>query len=220
MTMPIWPGGPQLKIAGVPLRVSPLFVVLALFAAFNATRHLSKTALAPTPPMPSTDDLAAVGAWLQRYGTPEVIVTRASPGWVLVTGAGVAIAFALSVLIHELGHLFAARAAGIDVAAVDLNAFGGFVEIDDDRLTPGRLAFIVAAGPAATLAVLVNAIFATHGLSPASDTSAGLAIERIAAYAIGFNAFALALNLLPIRPLDGGQLLGAARLRFRRKVDQ
>ena len=217
--MQLWPGGPKLRIAGVPLRVSPLFVVMALFAAVNATRHLSDASIAPAPPMPSTDDLVAFTAWMERYATPEVMVTRASLGWVLATGAGVAFAFTLSVLVHELGHLFAARAVGVDVGAVDLNVFGGFVEMDDDdRLTAGRLAFIVVAGPAATLAVLVTVALLAHLLSPAVDatTAASLAIDRVTAYTLGFNALALAVNLLPIRPLDGGQLLGAARLRFAR----
>ena len=120
---------------------------------------------------------------------------------------------------QPFGHLFAARAMGVEVSAVELNVFGGFVEMDDDdRLTAGRLAFIVAAGPAATLAVLVTAALVAHLLSsPAgATTAASLAIDRVAAYTLGFNALALAVNLLPIRPLDGGQLLGAARLRFAR----
>jgi Zn-dependent protease len=209
-----WPGGPELRIAGVPLRVSPWFIVMALFAAYRATRHLSSTTLAPTPPRPSTEDLVAVANWLQHYATPEVIVTRASPGWVLLTGVGVALAFTMSVLVHELGHLVAARAVGVEVGAMDLNLFGGFVEIDDDdRLTAGRLAFIAAAGPAATLAVIVTVALVAHLLAPSADatTSGSLAIDRVMAYALGFNVLALAINLLPFRPLDGGQLLSAAR---------
>jgi Zn-dependent protease len=219
--MTLWPGGPEFRIAGVPLRVTPLFVAVATLFAWLGTRHLSTTSIVPTPPRPS--GLAEVAVWLQRYGVPEIVVVRASPGWVLAAGAGVALVYALSVLAHELGHLLAARVVGVKVSALQLDAAGGFVEMDDDdRLTAGKLAVIVAAGPAATLAVLVAAVVAAHLLdapangAPELKTSAGLVLDRIVSYLVGFNAIALAVNLLPIRPLDGGQLLGAARLALAR----
>jgi Zn-dependent protease len=69
----------------------------------------------------------------------------------------------------------------------------------------------VAAGPAATLAVIVATVFAAH-LVPEVHTSASLVLDRVLSYTLGFNALALAVNLLPFRPLDGGQLLAATRL--------
>ncbi len=207
-----------MRIAGVPLRVSPLFVVVALFAAYRATRGLDDMRIAPTPPMPR-GDLEAAAAWLDRYGTLDVIKTTPGPGYVLLVGLGVVLAFALSILIHELGHLFAGRALGAHPTAIELNLFGGFVEFDDDgRIRPGRHALIIAAGPAATLAVLIAAVLASGALGNVVEegTALALAIDRVAAYTIGFNAIALFINLLPIRPLDGGQLLGTARLAFAR----
>ena len=212
--MQLWPGGPELRIAGVPLRVSPLFLFVALFAAWGATRGLDDVRIAPTPPMPSTDDLVAFADWVERYGTPELITTRPGPGYLLAVGLAVVLVFALSILLHELGHLFAARALGAEPTVIELNLFGGFVELaDTDRIRPSRRALIVAAGPAATLVVLIAAAVVAGALGNAVDeaTPLGIAIDRVAAYAIGLNAVALFVNLLPVRPLDGGQLLAALR---------
>jgi len=62
-------------------------------------------------------------------GGPLDTVTRPSTGWVVVAGVGVALVYGLSVLAHELGHLAAARLVGVEVAAIELHAAGGFVEM-------------------------------------------------------------------------------------------
>jgi len=140
-------------------------------------------------------------------------------GWALVTGLAVALVYALSIIAHELGHLLAARQSGIAVSAVVLHLFGGHVEIDDDdRLTAGRLAWIAGAGPLVTaaLALACGVAIATLGWpfagAPDSESAAEVAAGRTLSAAFAINALALATNLLPVRMLDGGQLLAAARL--------
>jgi Zn-dependent protease len=90
---------------------------------------------------------------------------------------------------------------------------------DDDRLTAGRLALIVAAGPLVTAAAVLGSLVALRLLGSdgsAYGSSASVVVDRILTYALLFNAGALAVNLLPFGRLDGGQLLGAARLRLSR----
>jgi Zn-dependent protease len=137
---------------------------------------------------------------------------------------GVALVYFLSVLAHELGHLVAARAVKVDVTAVQLNFVGGFVEMhDDDRMTAGRLATIVGAGPLVTAFIALAGWAALRVLgwpltgAPDLNTSAGVAIGRVLSSAFVINLAALVLNLLPLRGLDGGHLLTAARLRVRRQ---
>jgi Zn-dependent protease len=139
--------------------------------------------------------------------------------WALATGLAVALVYGLSILAHELGHLFAARQSGAGVSAVVLHIFGGHVEIeDDDHLTAGRLAWIAGAGPLVTAALALGAGVAIAALgwpfsgSPYSESSAEVAAGRALSSAFALNAFALVVNLLPVRMLDGGQLLEAARL--------
>jgi Zn-dependent protease len=174
-------------VAGVPLRVSTTFAAVAILIGWHAGRDVASTPFVDLP-----EDLRDVRESLTP-GDPLLGTTVSHPsiGWVLAAGLGAALVYFLSVLAHELGHLTVARAVGVDVSAIELGFAGGFVEMhDDDRLTAGRLAAIVGAGP------LVTAVLAL---------ASWLTLE------------ALGLNLLPFRPLDGGQLLVAARLRLRRQ---
>src|ERR1700755_274735 len=43
-----------------------------------------------------------------------------------------------SILLHELGHAFAARREGIGVAGIDLFFFGGFMRATRDSESPGE----------------------------------------------------------------------------------
>jgi Zn-dependent protease len=210
-----------LTVAGIPLLVSPAFVMIAILFAWSSARQVAEVefvALPATPP-----DGPELLAWLRTHDLLDVTVTYLSSGWVLATGAGVALVYFLSVLAHELGHLAAARVVRVDIAALELGFAGGFVAIHDgDRLTAGRLAAIVAAGPLVTAVIAFAAGMTLRALDwpllgmPDLSSAAGVSGARILSAVFAINIAALALNLLPFRPLDGGQLLAAARLRLSR----
>jgi Zn-dependent protease len=205
-----------IRLGGVPLRVSPSFVVFAVFIALGAARDVSDTTLAYEPHMPH--DSLKLAAFLQQSHLP--VITGPSPGWVLAGAAATLLAYALSILAHEVGHLGAARAVGVDVTSVNLHGAGGFVEMDDpDHLTAGRLAAIAAAGPAATAAVVLVALIVMRVLGlPADAPKTGLAAAAgsVLTLIVGVNAVALAINLLPFGPLDGRKLVTAGGLWLRR----
>lgn len=201
------------SIAGVPLRITVTFVAVAIVFGFFAGRDVASASLINLPR--SFDE----GLRAFEPGGVAVTVTNPSSGWVVAAGLGVALVYALSVLAHELGHLTAARLVGIDVAAVQLHAVGGFVEIDDeDQLTAGRLAWIAGAGPLVTgvLALVAGVVLTALGWPlngvPASETGAGVALGRVVSAAFTINLLGVVINLLPVRALDGGHLLAAARL--------
>ncbi len=206
-------------ITGVPLHVTQTFYAAALVLGFLAGRDVARTTLLTVPRFRSLDE--ALHAF--EPGGPLDTVTRPSAGWVVVAGVGVALVYGLSVLAHELGHLAAARLVGVEVAAIELHAAGGFVEMnDDDALTAGKLATIAGAGPLVTAALtLVSGVALTALGWPLTgspiDTGADAALGRTLSAAFLINALGLATNLLPVRPLDGAHLLVAARLwRLRR----
>src|SRR4051795_11078813 len=64
-----------------------------------------------------------------------------------------AFAFFGSIVLHELGHAFAARHEGIGVAGIDLFFFGGFMRATRDSETPGEEFRVAAAGPFATFLI-------------------------------------------------------------------
>lgn len=159
-------------------------------------------------------------------------VDRDSPGapMLLVIWAG---ALLLSILVHELGHAFAMRYYGIDSRIV-LYHFGGLAIPASfgawnaarrrHQLAPLQSLIVSAAGPAAQL-LLAAVVYAAgralsmrlslddmlmdyFGITP-PDTPVP---SSAAAYAI-FNAliepsvFWAIFNLLPIIPMDGGNIM-------------
>lgn len=106
------------------------------------------------------------------------------------------------VLVHELGHVWAAVMAGATVKAVQLLPFGGVAVIEDNgRLTAYREIGIALAGP---LQNGVMMLFAWGLLS------AGWGDAAFMNYLIQANMFIALFNLLPILPLDGGKIVQAA----------
>jgi Zn-dependent protease len=208
-------GAENATIAGVPLRVSQMFIAVALVVGFFAGRNVAGTRLVRVPQVRTLDEALHV---FDR-GSSAFMEVRPSLGWAVAAGLGVAVIYALSVVAHELGHLAVARRVGVGVAAMQLHAAGGYVEVDDDdSLTAGRLAAIAGAGPLVTAVLaLVSAVLLTAFGWPLTglpiDGSAGAAAAgRVLSAAFAINVLVLLINLLPVRALDGGQLLQAVKL--------
>jgi Zn-dependent protease len=118
-----------------------------------------------------------------------------------------------SVFLHELGHVFAARALGIPTARIAFDWFGGVAQLL--RFPPsvsGRV-FVLLAGPMVTLVLFGLALLARAQLGNAStETPApGLRdyLQAAADLVAQINLALLLFNLLPAFPLDGGQTLAA-----------
>ncbi len=112
----------------------------------------------------------------------------------------------LIVLLHEFGHAFASRSVGGEAKEILLWPFGGiaFVKVPP---RPGAELWSIAAGP------LVNVVlFPTlMGLVWLGDslgwTSRVPDFGRFLVMMFLINKWVLIFNLLPIYPLDGGQML-------------
>ncbi|GIQ64596.1 site-2 protease family protein [Paenibacillus cisolokensis] len=106
------------------------------------------------------------------------------------------------VLVHEIGHLLAARSFGWTVREVKLLPFGGVVEADESGSAPAaEEAAVAIAGPLQN--IWMGALAWLFGYW-------GWWEEDWSAYIVQANALLVAFNLLPIYPLDGGRLLQSA----------
>jgi Zn-dependent protease len=150
--------------------------------------------------------------WLQG-AFEDTIVTPGRGFAAAVIGAFI---FFGSILLHELGHAFAARREGIGVAGVDLFFFGGFMSATRDSNTPGEEFRVAAAGPAVTLLLAVAAGALGTALMGWSDLvhvatldGSGSMLEVLVGFAAIANAALLVFNLVPAFPLDGGRLARA-----------
>ncbi len=110
--------------------------------------------------------------------------------------------FAL-VLLHEFGHAFACRQVGGSVDRILLWPLGGIAHVRPPQ-RPGAQLWALVAGPLVNLALGVPALVAwlvLGELLPSADAQNAL---------LNFAGINLALfffNMLPIYPLDGGQVL-------------
>jgi stage IV sporulation protein FB len=109
----------------------------------------------------------------------------------------------LSVLIHEYGHIFAARLHGVDCRKITLHGLGGLAHLDEELERP-RAEFLVAlAGPVTSLILALLLWLASGAISSArgSEFLGDLAVINLAI---------ACFNLIPAYPLDGGRMLHAA----------
>lgn len=131
---------------------------------------------------------------------------------VLVTG----------IVLHELGHGYAAKATGGNALSITLWAFGGVCHSTSTRY-PRHELIIVLAGPLVS-AILAGGCYATSEALMQSHpewlyTIDGRHVQSTllgqvlgAGYII--NLMLLQFNLLPIYPLDGGQAVHNLMLMF------
>jgi Zn-dependent protease len=114
------------------------------------------------------------------------------------------------VLIHEFGHILAAKRYGVKTEYVVLNLFGGIAMVDDtiQDLTPKKQMWVVFAGPLTNIIMMlmllpVGMMFANGN----TDISNIGGVEGLIYVGIAANFLMFVFNLLPIYPMDGGRLL-------------
>lgn len=129
-----------------------------------------------------------------------------SYGW--AAAAAAVVAFFVSIVLHELGHAFAARRFGVNTEMVQLGALGGVARLDREAPSPRAEAWIAGSGPLVSIAIGVVAFAAFVGLRAAG---LGGAFVAVVAWLGLINLLLAGFNLLPGAPLDGGRLLKAWR---------
>jgi Zn-dependent protease len=129
-----------------------------------------------------------------------------------------AIGFFGSIVLHELGHAFAAIRRGIGISSIQLWLFGGMARMERDPDSAKAEFEIAVAGPLVTLAIaLVLGVVGIgaagwSGFSEAmightnAPISGGLAMV---AWLTSINILLLVFNLLPAFPMDGGRIARA-----------
>jgi Zn-dependent protease len=128
------------------------------------------------------------------------------------------LSFFASLIVHELGHALVARRNGLNVVGIDLWAFGGITRTSGLVEGPGVEFRVAAAGPLATLGVILACIAAGalltntgHFFEVAVGKSGVRATPALVwlSWVGTINALVLIFNLVPAFPLDGGQLAHA-----------
>jgi|694.fasta_scaffold59064_2 stage IV sporulation protein FB len=109
----------------------------------------------------------------------------------------------VSILVHELGHALTARGFGARSEIV-LQAFGGYAAYSGVKMTRPQSFMVTAAGPAIQI-LLGLAVMMFIPLFPDLNQRAMYFLMVLSWISIAWAV----LNLLPVLPLDGGQMLNA-----------
>ncbi|HEX6739977.1 MAG TPA: site-2 protease family protein [Vicinamibacteria bacterium] len=134
-----------------------------------------------------------IGFLIRPAGAGSVVLTVA---WLLVMFVGV--------LLHELGHALTARAFG-QQPGILLHGLGGLTYwMPRGEIGAGRRLLIAAAGPSVGL-VLGFACLVLRLLIRAPGTL----VDQVLWFAVIVNLGWGAFNLLPLLPMDGGQVLAS-----------
>ncbi|HXR30860.1 MAG TPA: site-2 protease family protein [Solirubrobacterales bacterium] len=155
--------------------------------------------------------------WLSRfYG--DVLGESSGSSTPFVLAVLSAAGFFGSIVLHELGHAFAALRNGIGISSIQLWIFGGMARMDRESDGPGTEFKVAVAGPLVTLAiVLVLSAVGLAAVGPSeferavliesnSGVSGGMAMVG---WLASINAIVLVFNLLPAFPMDGGRIVRA-----------
>lgn len=125
-------------------------------------------------------------------------IQRGDPPWQIFAWWAVV---SVSVFIHELGHAFTCRALGVEVHGIALHGLGG--EVARGRSGPGKSLAIALAGPGAGLALGFGLLALFRATGATDDPRVAIVAGQLLWVNIGWSI----LNLLPMRPLDGGNAL-------------
>ena len=116
------------------------------------------------------------------------------------------LALFLIVLLHEFGHAMACRSVGGTADQIMLWPLGGVAYVDPPQ-RPGATLWSIAAGPLVNVALL-PVLYAIVTFSKSAGWAMMMPNVYLLARAVLFiNASLLVFNMLPVYPLDGGQIL-------------
>lgn len=133
-------------------------------------------------------------------------------GWQLLLVGGLLV----SVILHELGHAFAAAAFQIPTRDITMYPFGGVASIEKLPEKPTQELVIALAGPLVNFLIIgvISAGLFVGGVSWEGDMGYYFGLKRLTGADYFFqlaylNFFLAAFNLLPAFPMDGGRVLRA-----------
>ena len=115
----------------------------------------------------------------------------------------------LSILLHELGHCFAARSQGGHAEEVLLWPLGGLAFVSAPY-TPRAQLVVAAGGPLVTLLIALVAFLVLPLIGRLSPELVHSRYFQQAHFVLVYvNLFLLIFNLIPLYPLDGGRIFHA-----------
>jgi Zn-dependent protease len=124
---------------------------------------------------------------------------------------GLVLALFTCVVLHEFGHVLAARAFGIGTRDVTLYPIGGVARLERMTEKPGEEILIALAGPAVNVAIaMLLGIFLCFGLIADQHLLQQPTMPvQVLLWLMGMNIIMVLFNMIPAFPMDGGRVFRA-----------
>lgn len=119
-----------------------------------------------------------------------------------------ALAFFVSILLHELAHSLVAKREGLPVKSITLFIFGGVSALGSEPETPGQEFRVAIVGP--LVSFILAGAFGVVALVAHLSGVGGSPPAAVVLYLAIVNGAVGVFNMLPGYPLDGGRVLRAA----------
>lgn len=114
------------------------------------------------------------------------------------------------VVMHEFGHIMAARRYGVRTKDVILSPLGGVARLQGMPPNPNAEIVVAAAGPAVNLALAGLGALLLQVSAVAHPVTMGAAFfAALVGWFVTINLVLLGFNLIPAIPMDGGRILRA-----------
>ena len=115
------------------------------------------------------------------------------------------------VLLHEFGHVFAARSFGIRTPDVTLYPIGGVARLERMPERPIQELIVALAGPAVNVAIaaVLAVVLLALGLSVGFGGFSVGGFTSLLAGLVAVNIWLVLFNMIPAFPMDGGRVLRA-----------
>ena len=114
------------------------------------------------------------------------------------------------VVLHELGHVLAARRYGVQTPDITLLPIGGVARLERIPEKPSQEFVIAIAGPLVNVVIAAILLVILGGILPAGSLELDNPGVNLLARLAGANIFLVVFNLIPAFPMDGGRILRAA----------
>src|ERR687890_816827 len=113
------------------------------------------------------------------------------------------------VLLHEFGHVLAARRYGVLTPDITLLPIGGVARLERIPEEPSQELIVALAGPAVNLAIAAVLFLLLGGVLPQESMEVQNSGVSLLARLASVNIFLAVFNLIPAFPMDGGRVLRA-----------
>lgn len=120
----------------------------------------------------------------------------------------------LCVLLHEFGHVLAARRYGIHTPDITLLPIGGVARLERMPRKPSEELVVALCGPLVNVVIAAGLVLAVGLPTPAMLVDSIGAPTRFLLSLMGWNIMMVLFNMIPAFPMDGGRVLRALLAMF------